>query len=258
MVLIMERSDYLRSVRPTAGHLPATTALGRPAAILFDFDGTLMDDGRAVEAATKSFHSVYGETLGLSIQDFDARWKELLKFHFGRYLAGELSMQEQRRARIQDLFAPSGPSMTTLEAEEIFDVYEDCYRKAWTAFPDAAIVLPTLKQYRLAVFTNGDLFQQTEKLRTAGLSDLFCRILTSSESGFAKPRPEAFLHACRQLQLDPGTCAYVGDDLDVDARGSIAAGLIGIWLDRSGLERAEDNRIRVIHSLAGLHASIES
>lgn len=234
------------------------TTLGYSAAILFDLDGTLMDDDRAVEAATKSFHSVYGKTLGLSIQDFDRRWKELLKFHLDRYIAGELSMLEQRRARIRDLFAPSGSPMNTVKADEIFGVYEYYYHEAWVAFPDAAIVLPTLKQYRLAVLTNGDLSQQTQKLRIAGLSDFFCSIFASSEIGLAKPRTEAFLYACHQLQLDPANCAYVGDDLEVDARGSVAAGLIGIWLDRSGLGRAPDNRIRVIHSLAGLHASLAS
>jgi putative hydrolase of the HAD superfamily len=224
-----------------------------PAAILFDPDGTLMDDDRGVETATKSFHSVYQKTLDLPIQDFARPWKDLLKIHFDRYLAGDISMQEQRE-RIRNLF---GLSITAAVADEIFGVYEQFYREAWIAFPRRSYGAVGSEAIPAALLTNGDSSQQTQKVQAAGLANSFCGIFTSSEIGFAKPRAEAFLHACEQLQLDPGSCAYVGDDMDVDARGSAATGLIGIWLDRSSLGRAPDNRIRVIQSLAGLHASIE-
>jgi phosphoglycolate phosphatase-like HAD superfamily hydrolase len=72
--------------------------LSSPAAILFDVDGTLMDDGRAVLLALSSFHSSYGHTPGLSVDDLAARWRELLNARFERYLAGEMSMQDERRA----------------------------------------------------------------------------------------------------------------------------------------------------------------
>jgi putative hydrolase of the HAD superfamily len=81
-------------------------------------------------------------------------------------------------------------------------------------------------------------------------------MLASSEIGFAKPRPEAFLAACAHLQLDSRHCVYVGDNLDVDARGSASAGLTGIWLDRyeSGIEPSDE--IQVIHSLSELPSLI--
>jgi beta-phosphoglucomutase-like phosphatase (HAD superfamily) len=54
----------------------------RPSAILFDIDGTLMDDDRAVSLALNSFHARHGEELGLSREGLAARWRELLSpFH---------------------------------------------------------------------------------------------------------------------------------------------------------------------------------
>ena len=236
----------------------AMTPTAQPAAILFDLDGTLMDDNRAVESAIKSFHSAYHETLHLSIQDLTRRWKELLNLHFERYLKGEISMLEQRRQRIRDLFAYSGHSVTIAVADEMFGFYEHSYRGAWIAFPDVAEAFPALSRYRLAVLTNGDLSQQTQKLQAVALINFFCGVFTSSEIGYAKPRVEAFLCACERLQLDPESCVYVGDDLDVDARGSAAAGLISVWLDRSGSGAAPGGKIEVIHTLAELQGSIRA
>ncbi len=44
--------------------------------------------------------------------------------------------------------------------------------------------------------------------------------------------PKPFCLHASGLKVDLGSCAYVGDDFHVDARGSATAGLIGIWLDR--------------------------
>lgn len=226
-------------------------AFTSPAAILFDLDGTLIDDGRAVDAAVKAFHIVYADTLDISLPDLVLKWKELLSLHFDRYLTGEISMQEQRRARVLDLFG-SKLRMSAEMADEVFAVYERSYRAAWVAFPDVLPALADLSGFQLAVLTNGELSQQTQKLQTTGLDDRFCGIFASSELGFAKPQREAFLSACAQLRLDPRHCVYVGDNLDVDARGSAAAGLTSFWLDRNRTGIDPPGEIQVIHSLSEL------
>ena len=50
----------------------------------------------------------------------------------------------------------------------------------------------------------------------------------------AKPDPDAFTAACARLAVAPQAAVYVGDRLDVDARAATAAGLRGVWLDRTG------------------------
>ena len=109
----------------------------RYAAILFDIDGTLVDDDRVVSLALTSFHATYGSELGVSLEDLIARWRALLNLHFARYLAGDVSMQEQRRARVRDLFAPSKPNLSPAAADRVFATYEGHYRDAWSAYPDA-------------------------------------------------------------------------------------------------------------------------
>lgn len=221
-----------------------------PLAILFDIDGTLMDDDRAVSLALGSFHASRGHELGLSLECLAARWKDLLNLHFTRYLAGEISMEEQRRARVLDLFAPTKRRLTPAEADRLFATYSVDYRASWCAYPDARPTLAALGGFCLAVLSNGDQSQQAQKLQDCALDSYFSDIVTSSEIGWAKPAPEAFLSACRRLGFPPGRCVYVGDNLETDARASASAGMISLWLDRAGSGTDPGPGIRVIHGLA--------
>ena len=207
-----------------------------------------MDDDHAVTVALTSFLAANGSELDLSLEQLITRWSELLTLHFSRYLAGHLSMQEQRRARICDLFAESRPGCSPEAADRLFAIYENDYRAAWRAYPDAPGAISALSASKLAVLSNGDQKQQTEKLQTCGLATCFSRILTSSEIGCAKPEPEAFVRACRHLGVPARECVYVGDSLENDARASAAAGLAGVWLDRRASQTEAGPGIRVIHS----------
>lgn len=75
--------------------------------------------------------------------------------------------------------------------------------------------------------------------------------MASSEAGSAKPAAGIFRTACAGLGVPPGEAAYVGDRLVTDARGAAAAGLTGIWLDRSG-DPPPDLEVTRITSLTAL------
>ena len=229
-----------------------------PAAILFDVDGTLMDDDGAVLSALTSFHSRLGAELGISADDLVEHWRELLNLHFARYLMGEITMQEQRRARIIDLFAASKINLSLAMADRIFAAYESDYRASWTAYPDALPALDVLNGYKLAILSNGDLAQQTQKLRICGLASYFSAIFTSSDIGYPKPAPEAFTRACQRLGISPQHCIYVGDSLETDASASTAAGLTGVWLDRAHSGAEPSSKTRVIQNLLELPALIDA
>lgn len=165
-------------------------------------------------------------------------------------------MQEQRRARVQDLFAAPQPHLSAIAADHLFAFYECHYRAAWAPFPDVLPALAALNECSLAVLSNGDLTQQTQKLRSCGLATYFAEIMTSSEIGSAKPAPETFLLACQRLGFPARYCAYVGDSLDIDAHASAAAGLTSIWLNRKASNAYPDPNIQVIRSLLQLPALI--
>ncbi len=223
--------------------------------LLLDLDGTLVDhDSAEVEgvagwlAATGLPDEVDGEPSVLV-------WRRITEAVLPDYFHGRLGLQEQRRIRVRrflQLLGVDTSAMTDEEAGEQFREYHRRYAAAWRAFPDVVPALTRLREtHRLAVLTNGDQDHQEGKLRATGLTDLVERTIATSSIGAAKPEPAAFLRALEQLGEQPAGATYVGDRLDVDARGATAAGLTGVWLDRAGTEAPAPD-VRTIRTLADL------
>jgi putative hydrolase of the HAD superfamily len=79
----------------------------------------------------------------------------------------------------------------------------------------------------------------------------------SGDINTAKPESGIFAAACRGAGLRPDECVYVGDDFDVDARGSVRAGMRGIWLNRNGKACPDGaemiTTLRELRNQIGLH-----
>jgi putative hydrolase of the HAD superfamily len=221
-----------------------------PEAVIFDLDGTLVDDDAATSVALAAFHRVYGELLGWPIDVLETHWWRLLRLHYHEYLLGRISMQEQRRRRMAGLLEAAGCDAGAIDTEAAFALYLSAYEKSWRAFPDAIPTLRQLSGCKLAVLTNGDRERQMRKINATGLSGYFDGIYVSSELGIAKPDRRAFQEACSRLGVLPRRCLYIGDNLEIDARAGVAAGLRGVWLDRKGVGGAFDGT--TIHDLSEL------
>jgi putative hydrolase of the HAD superfamily len=59
--------------------------------------------------------------------------------------------------------------------------------------------------------------------------------LNARQIGAAKPHPRCFERLARELALDPGAIAYVGDDPQLDVAAARAAGLRTVWMNRRAL-----------------------
>jgi putative hydrolase of the HAD superfamily len=87
---------------------------------------------------------------------------------------------------------------------------------------------------QIAVLSNGNQEQQEEKVSRTGLGRYIDVVLTSDQLDVAKPDPRAFELACGRLGVLTHAAVYIGDQLEVDALAAKAAGLRGIWLNRTG------------------------
>jgi putative hydrolase of the HAD superfamily len=223
--------------------------------IFFDLDGTLLDDARATARGLDALHSRYGAATGMSRDELTDAWQQLLDRHFARYLAGDLSMQAQRRARMRGLFDKGQTaSLSDGEADEMFSAYLAGYEHGWTCFADAIETLSHLTHWRLGVITNGERDQQVKKLERTGLASFFSLVLTSGEYGVAKPDARIFLEACARAGVAAADSVYVGDNWTADVMGSLGAGLQPIWLRRAEVDREIPPDVRVASSLTGLVA----
>ncbi len=68
-------------------------------------------------------------------------------------------------------------------------------------------------------------------LRLYGFEDLFDALVFSSEVGLRKPRIEIFQAAIDMLGADKGQTVHVGDNLEADVEGALAAGLSALHIN---------------------------
>jgi len=217
--------------------------------IFFDIDGTLLDHDRAVRAAATAFQQQHAEAFPEPPEDFISRWRAVGKKHDDRFVAGEISFQQQRRARLREIFAAKRP-LADAEADALFAEYLAHYEANWRLYPDAVDCLKDLLPEGIGVISNGGSAQQRRKIEVLGIGSLFAVVVISDDLGVAKPEPGIFAFACREAGRPPSECFYVGDRLQTDAEASSRAGLVGIWLNRKG-ENA-DTRVPVISTLKDL------
>ena len=138
-------------------------------------------------------------------------------------------------------------------AAELGERFGEERRARHETFEDAAPVLDALAgDYRLALVTNGASCLQREKFEASGLTDRFDAVVVSGDLRSAKPDPAVYAHALEALDARPADAVMVGDSLRNDVDGPVAAGLRGIWLNRTGASRPADREDIV--EIADLHA----
>jgi putative hydrolase of the HAD superfamily len=220
--------------------------------VLLDIDDTLLDHTAAERSAATKLHQSAG--LPIQLDAFLLGWSAALDQHFGRYLAGEVSFQGQRRDRVRQTI---DPDLSDAAADDLFEGYLATYEANWSLFPDVLPCFERVSPRRLGVVSNGQGSQQRRKLARTGIADRFECIVISEEHGYAKPAPDIFLRACALAGESPNNCLYVGDRYETDALAARAAGLTGVWLDRRRTSTAE-HMPPVIESLDGLPFVLEA
>jgi putative hydrolase of the HAD superfamily len=200
--------------------------------IFFDIDGTLIDHASASAAASLSFFDHFSGAIPFERDKFPAVWEEILNKHFNRFCRGELSIWEQRRARMREVFAT--PELTDEEADSRYRTFIVEYEALTRAYEDAVPCLERLAGNQLGIISNGTRDQQIGKLKRAGLLRHFSVLVFSEDVGLGKPDRSIFVEALRQAGKNPTECAHIGDDLVADVTASHALGMQAVWLDRLG------------------------
>jgi putative hydrolase of the HAD superfamily len=209
------------------------------AAVLLDIDDTLVDTRGAFRHAL----AVVAERHLPGPTDADALvavWRADVNGWYRAFTRGEMGYREQRMRRANELHALfGGADMDDPAYDEWDEEFEAAFRAGWIAHADAAEFLDELDAAGIVygAVSNAAVAYQTAKLASAGLERVPMLVGTDT-FGVGKPDPRVFLEGARLLGADPASVAYVGDELDIDARAATAAGLaLGVWLDRPGSRR---------------------
>lgn len=191
-------------------------------AVLFDIDNVLYNSGHQVEMArAAAVEAMVREGLGMPIKEAHEK------------LEGIVRGRGPNFNKHYDLLVGERPNKAKIIAAGIV-AYHDTKQMYVKPYDDTIPVLKKLKSsgYKLGVISDGVSVKQWEKLIRLGLCEMFETVVVSEDAGAEKPDPKPFLMACRNLDVTPDECLYVGDRLDTDIIGANKAGMVSVRLLR--------------------------
>jgi len=204
--------------------------------LFIDFDDTLYDThGNAVIALGELF-----EAFGLSRYFerpetfYDSYWTANIDL-WTRYAKGEITRDYLIVERFRrPLSAGQGIAVTEQYCLQMSDAFlQLCSSKPGTV-EGARELMDYLKAkgYRMHLCSNGFHEVQYRKLEACGLRPYFDTIVLSEDAGANKPSPLYFDYALRQTGAGRAETLMIGDNLQTDVLGAMAAGIDAVFFDR--------------------------
>ena len=131
-----------------------------------------------------------------------------------------------------------------LDVDRFVDAEHEVWRPAHAVLGSAQALLSSLRSRGIKTGLVANSWPDPARLLRAdvqafGLADLLDVLVFSEEVGARKPQPEIFLHALRQLGVEPENAMFVGDRLETDVQGAARVGMAtvqALWF------RADDTR----------------
>ncbi|MFB7245524.1 haloacid dehalogenase [Streptomyces populi] len=206
--------------------------------VIFDCDGVLVDSERIAARV----QVLLGAELGWPLTE-----GEVVDRFIGRSHA---AIREQVAARL-------GEDRAVIWAERFEQLHREAVDDELTpveGLPEAleALTLPT------CVASSGTHDKMRHTLGRTGLYEHFAgRIYSATEVSHGKPAPDLFLHAARQMGVDPAACAVV-EDSRPGVHAARAAGMrsFGYAGGLTPAERLEGRGTTVFHDMRELPALI--
>lgn len=190
-------------------------------AIAFDADDTLWDNQSHFEAVERRYCEIlapYGDTVYVSRQLFITETANMPLLGYGSK-AFTLSL-------IENALRISNNNIAASSIEEILELGKSLSDLPSTPLPEVERTLASLKDnYRLALFTKGELLNQQNKLHRSGLSAYFCHVEIVSDKTESQ-----YIALCRHLDIEPSELLMVGNSFKSDIIPALSIGAAAIYI----------------------------
>ena len=203
-------------------------------AVLFDLDETLCLTNQASEEAMKQIaYSVVREAD--SANRLLSAWHSVRANFWHDPECAEWGVGNPKRAREVCFSKAVQLSGIKLNGQYSNEFYIISRMTALTLVEGALQLLKELSCHhiKIGIITNGDPTEQTAKIAVLGLKPLVNAVTISNDFLAQKPAPDLFLHAMKELCVQPKETIMIGDNEKTDGLGSRAAGIRFVHLFRN-------------------------
>ena len=200
--------------------------------ILFDLDGTLVDDRdryrHLASIRLRTVREVAGKEASLTWARLSGVNPETLEVDMNGPLSKAPRREDQAIAAAA-LYQHGHPYHKARElAQKIYDEADKAQADSYTPrmFPGAAEALRRLRDvgFRLGMTTNGETKITAQVLKALEIDGLFDVVVGADMVVEGKPAPDMILEACEMLGVEPSQAIYVGDQ-PTDAQAGRSAGV---------------------------------
>lgn len=219
--------------------------------VLIDIDDTIIDFYKSSEDSLRKMFAIKGypfndDTMEIYHKVNLPLWKQVTE--------GKMTVDELRLIRFNEVFKALGIEGDGVEFE---NMYKEHLTQTSFLMPYADELLKYLKsKYKVYAASNAYYNQQYNRLKLAGVLELFDGIFTSHEIGAEKPRPEFFEHCLKELgNPDTSEVIMIGDNLKADIEGAKNLGISGIWYnfrERQGEEKIADYTVKCLKEITNI------
>ena len=196
-------------------------------AVLFDLFGTLVPCYPLVRI--QEIIELMAWDLGVDAEDFSEYWNETFTFRRqGKYS----SLLENIQQVVHKLGQDPEPAKVEASARRRLSFERQALRPRPSALP----TLAALQKLGLHTAIISNCSQETTEVW--GLVELGAaadHCMFSCSHGCEKPAPEAYLHSCTALGVEPHDCLFVGDGSSDELRGATDLGMEAVLI------RADDD-----------------
>ena len=171
-------------------------------AVLFDLDGTLIDTAIDMAAALNQLLSEEGQ----AALDYNLIRSEVS--HGARAMIVLAFDEPEDSERFEQL------------RQRFLDIYKNNIAVGTTLFDGMDGILSHLEERQIpwGIVTNKPSWLTLPLLNELNLSSRAATVICADTAGIAKPDPKPMLDACMEINIEPGSVMYVGDDeRDVEA-----------------------------------------
>jgi putative hydrolase of the HAD superfamily len=190
-----------------------------------------------------------------------AAWAAAWRANVMERMLGTLGgMEDEIRSMLRGLGADPPAELVA----ELAELEHRSWGRAINLYPEALPTLGELRRrgYKLGLISNCSV-QAGQVVHEIGLAELMDALVLSCEVGVAKPDPAIFLHACRELGVEPAEAMFVADGAFGELDAARALGMATVKIEQAhqsgnyGTSTHFDHEIERLTQVLDLVASSE-